>query len=150
KSLEKLSKLPDRKSICSKYGLTVDDPLVKRRKSKKRAKKEFKETFYKNRRNYPKNKRKYPTRDKVPKRKGYYRYIPKTHYYNPSDIHLHSSKQEKWNKITCWVCGQTGHTASRCPQGEESKRERGKKTAVYAQKAKQVKREHSSQVSCLR
>ena len=56
KSLEKLSRLPDRKSICSKYGLTLDDPLVMKRKAKKRAKREFKETFYKNRRNYPKSK----------------------------------------------------------------------------------------------
>lgn len=128
----------------------VDDPLVKQRKSKKKAKREFKETFYRNKRNYPRSKRKYPTRDKAPKRKGYYRYIPKTHYYNPSDIHLRTSKQEKWNKLTCWLCGQTGHTSSRCPQGEESKLERGKKTAVYAQKAKQVKKEHSSPFSCLK
>ena len=28
KSLEKLSRLPDKKSICSKYGLTLDYPLV--------------------------------------------------------------------------------------------------------------------------
>lgn len=38
KSLEKLSRLPNRKSICHRYGLTIDDPLVKKRKSKKRAK----------------------------------------------------------------------------------------------------------------
>ena len=47
KSLEKLSRLSDKKSVCSKYGLALDDPLVKRRKAKKRAIREFKETFYK-------------------------------------------------------------------------------------------------------
>lgn len=54
RSLEKLSKLTDKKSIYIKYGLTVDDPLVKRRKAKKRAKKEYKQKFksYKDRRKY--------------------------------------------------------------------------------------------------
>jgi len=54
-------------------------------------------------------------------------YMPRTHYYKPSDIHLHTSKQEKWNKLTCWLCGKTGHTSNRCPIGEESKKNRGKK-----------------------
>lgn len=39
---------------------------------------------------------------------------------------MHSAKQEQWNKLTCWLCGKTGHTANRCPVGEESKRDRGK------------------------
>ena len=39
KSLEKMSRLPDSKSFCSNYGITIDDPLVKRRKSKRKAKK---------------------------------------------------------------------------------------------------------------
>jgi len=152
KSLEKLSRPPDKKSICSKYGLTADDPLVKKRKSKKREKREFKETFYKNKRNYPQSKRKHLMKDRnhKNKKKGYYRYVPKTHYYNPSDIHLHTTKQDKWNKVTCCLCGQNGHTASRCPQGEESKLNKGKKTVVYAQKNKQVKREHSGPIFCLR
>jgi len=125
--------------------------LVKKRKSRKRAKREFKETFYRNRRNYPKYKRKFATEDRRQrKKKGHYRYVPKTHYYDPSDIHLHTSKQDKWNKITCWICGQKGHTASRCPQGEESKLNRGKKTVVFAQKGKQVKKEHSGPIFCLR
>jgi hypothetical protein len=97
KSLEKLSRLPDRKSICSKYGLTLDDPLVKKRKAKKRAKREFKETFYKNRRNYPKPKKRYSKSRQGQAsgtKRGYYKYVPKTHYYNPSDIHLHTHKQE--------------------------------------------------------
>lgn len=46
-----------------------------------------------------------------------------THYYRPSDIHLHTSKQEKWNSLTCWLCGQTGHTSSRCPKRENSKKD---------------------------
>lgn len=152
KSLEKLSRFPDKKSICSKYGLTIDDPLVKKRMSSKRAKREFKETFYKNKINYPKDKRIYPTKDKNHKykKKGYYKYVPTTHYYNPSDIHLHSTKQEKWNKITCWLCGQNGHTASICPQCEESKLNKGRKTTIYAQKSKQVKKEHSGPIFCLR
>jgi len=40
--LEKLSRLPDNKSIYSKYGLTIDDALVRKRKAKRRAKKEYK------------------------------------------------------------------------------------------------------------
>lgn len=32
KSLHKLSRLPDSKSICSKYGLSIDDPIVQKRK----------------------------------------------------------------------------------------------------------------------
>lgn len=48
------------------------------------------------------------------------------------------------------MCGQNGHIASRCPQGEESKLNKEKKSAVYAQKGKQVKKEHSGLIFCLR
>lgn len=151
KSLQNLSRLLDKKSICGKYGLTLDDPLVKQRKAKKRAKREFKETFYKNRRNYPKNKKRFlKLRQGQASRikRGYYKYIPRTHYYNPSDIHLHTNKQEKWNKITCWLCGKIGHTSSQCLEGEESKLNKGKKSQIFSQRNKQVKQEGRRPIVC--
>ena len=47
KSLQKMSILPDNKSICNKYGLAIDDPIVKRRKTKKKAKKEKRQEYRK-------------------------------------------------------------------------------------------------------
>jgi hypothetical protein len=68
-SVNKLSHLPDRKSICEKYGLYISD-LVKRKIKKQ---KDFKE-------------------------KKIYRYKPKTHYYDPEDIklktHAHQVRQQ--------------------------------------------------------
>lgn len=81
---------------------------------------------------------------------GYYGYVPNTHYYNPLDIHLHSTKQEKWNKITCWLCGKIGHTSSRCPEGEESKKNRGKKSEAFIHKGKQVKQEGRGPIQCMK
>lgn len=34
KSIQKLSKLPENNSICNKYGLSIDDPIVHRKKTK--------------------------------------------------------------------------------------------------------------------
>ena len=84
-SLQKMSRLPDQKSICHKYGLSLDDPIVKRRKAKKQAKKAQKQNKI-----YPAKYKK--SRKGHQKRKGYYKYVPKTHYYQPVDIHLRSHK----------------------------------------------------------
>lgn len=107
KSLEKISIFPDSKSICSRYGLNLDDPLVKRRKSKRRAKKERKQTT-----KFHKRTRRVSSRTPMP-HKGYYKYVPRIDYYKPSYIHLHGSKREKWNKLTYWLCGKTGHTSNK-------------------------------------
>ena len=44
KSIDKLNRLLGTKSFCSKYGITIDDPLVTRRKSRKKAKKAQRQT----------------------------------------------------------------------------------------------------------
>jgi len=120
KSLENLSRFLDSKSICNKYGLNIEDPLVKIRKDKRKAKKAKKQF-----RNKPTSRKR---RAISGHKKGYYKYIPKTHYYKPSDIHLQSHKQERWNKLTCWLCGKIGHTSNKCPVGEESRKNRGRKS----------------------
>jgi hypothetical protein len=43
KSIQKLSKLPDSRSICEKYGMTLDDPV----RRKKREKKAMRQIFQK-------------------------------------------------------------------------------------------------------
>lgn len=145
RSLENICKLRDRKSICNKYGLTIDDPLVQKRKAKRKAKKEYKQTtkIYRHKRHTSKRPKASSTA-----RKGYYRYVPMTHYYKPSDIHLHTSKQEKWNKHACWLRGKIGHTSTKCPDGEESKKNRGKKSQALFQRGKNVKTE--GQLQCLK
>lgn len=80
---EKISRLLDNKSICNKYGLAIDDPKVKIRKDKKKSKKEKRQEY-----------RKYPQRKRKGTNKGYYRYVPKTHYYEPKDIHLQTHKKD--------------------------------------------------------
>lgn len=114
KSLQKLSRLPDSKSICSKYRLSIDDSIVQKRKIRKNLNKIQKQRT----RNLCDKTRKHS-------RKGYYRTMPNTHYFAPKDIHLKSQRQQM---ITCWLCGESGHTTNKFPKGKESKENRGRKT----------------------
>jgi hypothetical protein len=100
KSIQKLSHLPDRKSICEKYGLYLTDP-TKRKKNKFRAFKEQK-----------------------PPNRG--RYRKKTHYYEPEDIKLKTHSSQARKQIQCWLCGKTGHIESSCPEGNNSRISKGK------------------------
>jgi len=112
KSLQKMSRLPNNKSICNKYGLIIDDPIVQIRKHRKSQNKGHKQSA----KNHPHKSNRH--------KKGSYKIVPRTHYYEPKDIHL---KSQRKNMITYWLCGQTGHTANKCPQGRESRENRGKK-----------------------
>lgn len=68
-------------------------------------------------------------------KKGSYKIVPRTHYYEPKYIRL---KSQRKNMITCWLCGQTRHTANKCPQGRESRENRGKKTQEYASRRPRI------------
>jgi hypothetical protein len=70
KSVSKASYLPDQKSVCEQYGIYNTD--MKPRQKRKEYKKE---------RN----------------NKGRYRWIPKSHYYDPKDIHLKPTKLSSGN-----------------------------------------------------
>ena len=89
KSIQKMSRFPDSKSICAKYGLSIEDPICKRRKAKK---------ILKRIRSVRKPQR-YSRFGKPPNRfqkKAHYRKTPNTHYYTPNDIKLKTFKaQEK-------------------------------------------------------
>lgn len=115
-----MSRLPDNKSICSKYGLEIDDPIVQRRNSKKSSKKAQRQTT--------KNLKVCAYRTNQHK-KGSQRYVPKNHYYEPNNIHLKTQRQDG---ILCWLCGQKGHTTNKFPKGKESNMNRGKKSQEVA------------------
>jgi hypothetical protein len=83
KSIKKLSNFLDSRSICEKYGMTIDDPI----KRKKKAKKAMRQRFQK----YEKSKPKSYQRDKI--KKGHYKKYTRSHYYSPEDIKLQSFKQ---------------------------------------------------------
>ena len=100
-SISKLSHLPDQKSICEKYGLYISDPVRKKRKKKR----EFKEKK---------------------REKSKYRYKPKTHYYEPDEIHLKTHTHQAKQQIQCWICGKLGHTAHTCPKNKASRMSKGK------------------------
>lgn len=112
-----MSRRPDNKSICSKYGFIINDPIVQRIKHGKSQNKGHKLLA------------KIHPRKSNGHKKGSYKIMPRTHYQEPKDIHL---KSQRKNMITYWLCGQTGHTANRCPQGRESRENIGKKTQEYA------------------
>lgn len=68
-------------------------------------------------------------------KKGSYKIVPRTHYYEPKDIHLNSQRK---NMIPCWLRGHIRHTANKCPQGRESRENRGKKTQKYASRGPRI------------
>ena len=65
---------------------------------------------------------------KKPSRKGYYKYVPKTHYYDAADIHPKEHKLERMKGITCWICGKAGHTSNLCLEAKESRKNLGRKS----------------------
>jgi hypothetical protein len=71
-SVSKLSYLPDKKSICEKYGLYITEPIRKKRKKKREVREE---------------------KGRRPK----YRYRPRTHYYEPEDIKLKTHTYQAHN-----------------------------------------------------
>lgn len=143
KSIEKLNRLPGTKSFCHRYGITIDDPLVTHRKSRKRVKKtQKKEKFirkYNKRRSFPKSSR--PPQRSSKEKRGYYKYIPKTHYYQPADIHPRCQKIERTKNMVCWLCGKTGHSSNLCADAQESKKNRGSKSQVQNKGKAPVKTE---------
>jgi len=87
KSIQNISRLPESKSICEKYGLCLEDPVKVRKRSKKILKKIWRNKYrgkYFVSKPYSKNKRH--------NQKGFYRRYPKTHYYSLEDIKLKSFK----------------------------------------------------------
>ena len=128
-----MSRFPDIKSICAKYGLSVEDPIRKRKRAKKIL------TKIKS--------HKYSQFGKTPKRfhkKRYSKKAPNTHYYIPDDIKLKTFKSQQRQNITCWICGQERHLANKFPQGDASKKTRGKDSQVKARR--NTEREMSSKV----
>ena len=111
KSIQKMSRFPDSKSICAKYGLSIEDPIRRKRKAKKILKR------IRSVRRPQKNSQfgKPPNRFR---KRAHYKRVPNTHYYTPNDIKLKTFKAQEKKKLTCWLCGQPGHLANRCPQGE--------------------------------
>jgi hypothetical protein len=69
KSVSKSSYLPDEKSVCEQYGLYNTDSRIQTRKRRKEYKKD---------------------RNK----KGKYKFVTNTHYYQPHDIKLKTHKYE--------------------------------------------------------
>ena len=152
KSIDKLNRLPGTQSFCSKYGITVDDPLVKKRKSKKKAKKTYRRSqlysYDMSTKNISELKHSKPHRKpyQKPARRGYSKYTPKTHYYEPHDIHPRSEKMKRMQEQNYWICGKTGHTSHMCHDVEESRKGLGKKTQQKYKGKRQVKTE----VTCTR
>jgi len=107
-SVNKLSHLPDRKSVCEKYGLYITDPM-------KRKKKKLKE--------YREKKRS--------------KYKPKTHYYEPEDIKLKTHTHQARQQIQCWICGKTEHIASNTPESKSSRTSKGTYSEQRAKEAQQ-------------
>jgi hypothetical protein len=99
KSVSKSSYLPDQKSVCEQYGIYNTD--IQPRKKRKEYKKD---------RNS----------------KGRYKWIPRSHYYDPKDIHLKTHKAELRQKLKCWICGKEGHTAYHCPDNDAARKGKGK------------------------
>lgn len=118
-----MSRLADNKSICSQYGLIIDDPIRQRRKHRKSQKKGHKQSA----KSHPHKSNRH--------KKGSYKIVPRTHYYEPKDIHL---KSQRKNMITCCLRGQIGHTANKCPQGRDSRENRGKRTQEYASRRPRI------------
>jgi hypothetical protein len=79
KSVSKSSYLPDQKSVCEQYGIYNTD-LQPRQKRKE----------YKKDRNS----------------KGRYKWVPRTHYYDPKDIHLKTHKAELKQKSNAGSVGK--------------------------------------------
>ena len=126
KSIDKLNRLPGTKSFCNRYGITIDDPLVTRRKTKRHAKKAQRRSrastyrlSSRKRRELRSSHRNLKERRQHKGRKGYYRSIPKTHYYQPHDIRPKDAKIARMNEVFCWLCGQPGHTSNICPTALE-------------------------------
>jgi hypothetical protein len=85
-----MSRLPDSKSICEKYGLSLEDPVRVRKRAKKILK-NIRRNKYRGKyfvsKPYSKNKRH--------SQNGFYRRYPKTHYYSPEDIKLKYFKMQE-------------------------------------------------------
>lgn len=107
-SVNKLSHLLDRKSICEKYGFYISDPTRRKRKQWKETK-ERQKTKYK----------------------------PRTHYDEPEDIKLKTHFSQAKQQVQCWLCGKHGHVASSCPEHKNSKMTKGNLFEQKAKEAQQ-------------
>jgi hypothetical protein len=117
KAVSKSSYLPDQKSVCEQYGIYNTD--LQPRTKKKSAKQD---------RN---------------RNKGYFKYFPRSHYYDPKDIHLKTHKAEAKQQLKCWICGKNGHTALYCPDNEAARKGRGKLSEQRAAELKDVQKKRN-------
>lgn len=117
--MSKSSYLPDQKSVCEQYGIYNTDLQ-------------------------PRTRRKVYKKDRNQSSKGYYKYFPRSHFYEPKDIHLKTQKAEAKQQLKCWVCGKEGHTAFYCPDNEAARKGRGKlseqRAAEYRRRAEEKKK----------
>jgi len=114
--VSKLSYLPDQKSIRENYGLYIIDYVRKKRKKKR----EFKEKK---------------------RERNKYRYMPKTHYYEPEDIKLKSHCYQAKQQVQCWICGKSRHIAHNYLENKASRMSKGKyseQNAKETQASKQL------------
>jgi hypothetical protein len=127
-----MSRLPDSKSIFEKYGLSLED-LVRVRKRARKILKNIRRNKYRCKyfvsKPYSKNKRH--------NQNGFYRRYPKTHYYYREYIKLKYFKMKNKQSTVCWLCGNSRNLENHCPQGEYSKKNRGKASEIKAKQARE-------------